>query len=92
MPTLAENNLSSVGSGTSIVHSGTSMPSTASGYTFAHSGALIDSCSDLQKFYAAEKQMIDYPIDENIQNPFIWPVDATRISTYYHDEDYFKVL
>lgn len=52
----------------------------------------MDSCSDLQKFYAAEKQLIDYPVDENIQNPFLWPVNATRVSTYYHDEEYFAAL
>jgi murein DD-endopeptidase MepM/ murein hydrolase activator NlpD len=64
----------------------------ASGYTFTDSGTLLDSCSDLQKFYTAEKQLLDYPIDENTQNPFIWPVDATHVSTYFHDEEYFKSL
>lgn len=67
---------------------------TASGYTFTASGTLLDSCSDLQKFYAAEKQLVSYSIDtsvntgETLQNPFIWPVKASRISTYFHDEGY----
>lgn len=65
---------------------------TASGYTFTDSGNLLDSCSDLQKFYAAEKQLIDYPIDEDLRNPLIWPVAASRISTYFHDEWYYKAL
>ena len=68
------------------------METTASGYTFTDSGTLLNSCSDLQKFYAAEKQIIDYPIDDGAQNPLVWPVDATRISTYFHDEEYFKSL
>jgi len=72
--------------------SGETVATTASGYSFTASGTLLDSCSDLQKFYTAEKKLIDYPIDENIQNPLIWPVDATRVSTYFHDEDYFKSL
>ena len=72
--------------------SGNTVATTASWYTFTDSGTLLDSCSDLQKFYAAEKQLIDYPIDESIQNPLVWPVDATRVSTYFHDEDYFKAL
>jgi murein DD-endopeptidase MepM/ murein hydrolase activator NlpD len=72
--------------------SGTTVAVSASGYTFADSGTLLDSCSDLQKFYAAEKQLIDYPIDDTAQNPLIWPVDATRVSTYFHDEEYFKSL
>ncbi|MDD5376856.1 MAG: peptidoglycan DD-metalloendopeptidase family protein [Candidatus Gracilibacteria bacterium] len=72
--------------------SGKTVATSASGYTFTDSGTLLDSCSDLQKFYAAEKQLIDYPIDETSQNPLIWPVDATRVSTYFHDEDYFKAL
>ncbi|EKD44767.1 MAG: hypothetical protein ACD_71C00011G0001, partial [uncultured bacterium (gcode 4)] len=65
---------------------------TASGYTFTDSGNLLDSCTDLQKFYAAEKQLIDYPIDEDLRNPLIWPVAATRLSTYFHDEGYYKAL
>lgn len=65
---------------------------TASGYTFTDSGTLLDSCSDLQKFYASEKQLIDYPIDEDLRNPLIWPVAATRLSTYFHDEWYYKAL
>lgn len=65
---------------------------TASGYVFSASGTLLDSCTDLQKFYAAEKQLMDYPIDDSSQNPLVWPVDATRISTYYHDEGYLKAL
>jgi len=52
----------------------------------------MDSCDDLQKFYVAEKQLIDYPVDENGPNPLVWPVSATRISTYFHDEGYFRAL
>lgn len=72
--------------------SGKIAATTASGYTFTDSGTLLDSCSDLQKFYTAEKQLIDYPIDDSAQNPLVWPVDATRISTYFHDEEYFRSL
>lgn len=56
------------------------------------SGGLVDSCDDLKKFYRAEKQLLDYPFDEGAQNPLVWPVDATRISTYFHDEGYYKEL
>lgn len=56
------------------------------------SGASMNSCDDLKKFYAAEKQLLDSPIDDALQNPFLWPVEATRISTYFHDEGYFKEL
>ena len=72
--------------------SGETVVTSASGYTFTDSGTILDSCSDLQKFYAAEKQLLDYPINENTENPLLWPVDATRISSYFHDEDYFKAL
>jgi len=72
--------------------SGTTVATSASGYTFTNSGTLLDSCSDLQKFYAAEKQLIDYPINDTTQNPLSWPVDATRVSTYFHDEEYFQSL
>ena len=72
--------------------SGQTTETTASGYVFAPSEISMGSCSDLRQFYAAEKQLIDYPIDETIQNPLVWPVDANRISTYFHDEEYFKSL
>lgn len=72
--------------------SGTTVAISASGYTFTDSETLLDSCSNLQKFYTAEKELIDYPIDDTIQNPLSWPVDATRVSTYFHDEEYFNSL
>ncbi|MDD2891827.1 MAG: peptidoglycan DD-metalloendopeptidase family protein [Candidatus Gracilibacteria bacterium] len=71
---------------------GKTVVTSVTGYTFTDSGTLLDSCNDLQKFYAAEKQLIDYPIDETVTNPLVWPVEATRISTYFHDEEYFKSL
>lgn len=71
---------------------GKTVSATASGYTFTASGTSLDSCDDLQKFYAAEKQLIDYPVDENSPNPLVWPVNATHVSTYFHDEEYFKAL
>lgn len=72
--------------------SGETVVTSVTGYAFTDSGTFLDSCNDLQKFYAAEKQLIDYPIDETIANPLVWPVEATRISTYFHDEEYFKSL
>lgn len=71
---------------------GSTVAASSSGYTFTDSGTLLDSCSDLQKFYAVEKKLIDYPIDESLSSPLAWPVQTTRISTYFHDEDYFNAL
>ena len=71
---------------------GTRVAVSSTGYAFTDSGTLLDSCTDLQNFYTAEKQLLDYPLDESAQNPLIWPVAATRISSYFHDEDYFKEL
>lgn len=51
-------------------------------------------CKEIKNYFILEKKLRDNnDVNMNSTNPLIWPATpASWISTYFHDEDYFKEL
>ncbi len=50
------------------------------------------ACLKVKQFYKLEQKLLQYTLDFGTGNVFSWPVQANRISTYFHDESYYKAL
>jgi hypothetical protein len=59
------------------------------GSVVSKEGKSSPKCADLNLSYQSEKKLRSVALDEVPQNPMDWPVEATRISAYYQDADYF---
>jgi hypothetical protein len=50
------------------------------------------SCLKVKQFYKLEQKLLQYTLDFGTGNVFSWPVQASRISTYFHEESYYKAF
>ncbi len=49
-------------------------------------------CSRIRQFFANEKELSKSEIKEWTPNIFDWPVESRRITSYFHDAEYYQIL
>ncbi len=53
---------------------------------------MILECARIRQYFINEKELARSQFQDNTSNIFSWPVESRRITSFFHDNEYYQAL